>query len=329
MSNGTALLFAIGSISLAACSVSRSADPPPFPVLPESSSSLGAVACDGWLYVFGGHTGKTHEYSTESVSGKFRRIRLDGGTKWEELPGGPGLQGMNLAAAHGKIYRVGGMQPRNAPGEPSDNVSVAAAMKFDPATKQWSALPDLPEPRSSHDVVALDDQLYVVGGWNMRGRDQPTMWPKSAYVLDLQQPGAKWQSIAQPFQRRALTAAAANHKLYVIGGFTEESDTAESVNIFDPKTGQWTDGPPIPGDGVGFAPAACESGGRVFVSTSKGRVYSLNAAGDQWVEVGEMKVPRMVHRMVPLRADALIAVGGASHKGDARIVEVIPLKLTR
>ena len=32
---------------------------------------------------------------------------------------------MNLAAHGGKVYRVGGMQPRNEPGEPADNLSLA------------------------------------------------------------------------------------------------------------------------------------------------------------------------------------------------------------
>lgn len=328
MCSANATLCSIGILIVAISCASRAADTPTLPSLPEPTSSLGAVACDGYLYVYGGHTGKTHEYSTESVSGKFRRVKLDGASNWEELPGGTGLQGMNLAAVHGKICRVGGMQPRNAPGEPADNISIAAATMFDPSTKQWSALPDLPEPRSSHDVVAIDHKLFVVGGWNMRGKGQSTIWPKSAFVLDLKQPGAKWQSMPQPFQRRALTAAAANGKLYVIGGFTEDSETSDSVNVFDPKTGQWTDGPTIPGGGLGFAPAACEAGGRLFVSTSKGRVYSLKPGGDQWLDVGELKVPRMVHRMVPLRADALIAVGGASHKGDSRLVEIVTLKPT-
>lgn len=62
------------------------------PSLPQAFSSFGGCVCDGYVYVYGGHTGKTHTYSTESVTGKFRRFNLaDPAKGWEELPVGPGL----------------------------------------------------------------------------------------------------------------------------------------------------------------------------------------------------------------------------------------------
>ena len=85
-----------------------------YATLPQATSSFGAVESEGWLYVYGGHITPTHTYSTEAVSGRFNRLNLSTG-KWEELPSGPPLQGMNLTAHAGKIYRVGGMAPRNKP----------------------------------------------------------------------------------------------------------------------------------------------------------------------------------------------------------------------
>src|SRR5688572_31164214 len=92
---------------------------PAFPAMPKAVSSFGAIECDGYLYLYGGHAGKTHSYDTESVLGTFHRLKLDGGTKWEPLPGGPIAQGMNLTSHGGKVYRVGGMQPKNKPGDPA------------------------------------------------------------------------------------------------------------------------------------------------------------------------------------------------------------------
>ena len=79
---------------------------------------------------------------------------------------------MNLASHGGKVYRVGGMQPRNAPGEPADNLSIADVARFDPKVGKWEALPPLPAGRSSHDVVVAGDKLVVVGGWQMKGKGQ-------------------------------------------------------------------------------------------------------------------------------------------------------------
>ena len=38
---------------------------------------------DGYLYLYGGHAGKTHSYDTATVLGTFHRLKLDGGT-WRE-----------------------------------------------------------------------------------------------------------------------------------------------------------------------------------------------------------------------------------------------------
>ncbi|MEZ0267435.1 MAG: hypothetical protein ACAI43_22115, partial [Phycisphaerae bacterium] len=141
-----------------------------FVKLPEATSSFGAVACDGNLYVFGGHIAPTHSYSTAAVSGKLHRLPLaKPDSTWETLTGGTGMQGMNLATHAGKIYRVGGMVPKNAPGEKADNWSTTQAVRFDPKAGKWEELPAMPTPRSSHDVAVIGDTLYVLGGWDMRG----------------------------------------------------------------------------------------------------------------------------------------------------------------
>src|SRR5688572_13662757 len=76
------------------------------PPLPEAVTSFGAVTHNGWLYVFGGHKGERHDYSVEMVSGSFQRLRLNGGSKWESLPGGPPGQGLALVAHGEYLYRV-------------------------------------------------------------------------------------------------------------------------------------------------------------------------------------------------------------------------------
>jgi hypothetical protein len=53
-----------------------------YPPIPVAVSSLGAIESEGYLYVYGGHSGKTHSYDTKSVLGTFHRLKLDGGTKW-------------------------------------------------------------------------------------------------------------------------------------------------------------------------------------------------------------------------------------------------------
>jgi N-acetylneuraminic acid mutarotase len=294
----TALVAAL-SLTLAVAPPSADKLPP----LPVKVSSFGA--CDGWLYVYGGHTGTTHQYSTATVTGRFFRAPLSGG-EWEELPQGPALQGLALVAQGGKAYRVGGMQSRNKPRDAADNHSVAGSACYDPKSRKWAALPDLPAGRSSHEAVVAGDKLYVVGGWDMRGA-KGTTWHGTALVLDLAKPD-RWQSIEQPFRRRALGAAAAGGKVCVIGGLEEEGATCQ-VDIYDPKTGKWSRGPEFPGgSGNGLSPAACAIGEALYASGPDGKVHRLEAG--RWRHVGTQEVKRFVHRLVPGAEGSLLVVGG-------------------
>ena len=297
-----------------------------FADLPQAASSAGAVAVDGWLYVYGGHVAKVHTYSTEAVSGRFHRLNLKDGKTWEELPGGPALQGMNLAAHGGKIYRVGGMQPRNKPGEKADMHSVADAAVFDPATKTWTALPPLPEARSSHDLVVAGDTLIVVGGWNMKGRDQDETWFQTMLTLDLKEARPTWKEQKQPFQRRALIAGMLGNKLYVFGGLDAEGEVVRDVDVYDIKEGAWSKGPPIPGAGghMSFSPACATVGGRLYLSVADGTLLRLDEAAKGWTSIGKSS-PRVVHRMVP-HDGSLLVVGGAFKADNLASIEAIAIK---
>ena len=131
---------------LAACLLGAGAREPAaaaksLPPLPQAVSSFGAAVSDGYLYVYGGHCAPPHQYSTEAVVGTFHRLKLDRPAAWEKLPGGPPAQGLALVAHGGNLYRIGGMQPRNRPGEKADNHSLTSCARFDPAVGRWEPLP--------------------------------------------------------------------------------------------------------------------------------------------------------------------------------------------
>ena len=294
----------------------------PFRVsLPEPTSSFGAVGSDGYLYVYGGHIVRTHAYSTQSMSGRFTRLKLDGGAAWERLPDGPLVQGMNLAAHNGRIYRVGGMEARNAPGARQDTHSIADVARFDPAAGTWQPLPPLPTPRSSHDVIVVGDTLYVLGGWTMRGSER-SVWAEQMAVLNLASPSPAWTSVPQPFKRRALTVAAAGDRIYVLGGMDHQDKVQHTVDVFDVRTQTWSEGPALPGGQLnGFSPAACAVDGRVYVSVADGRLHRLLENGNGWEPV-TAATPRIVHRLVPHDGRILI-LGGAAKGTNFDLIESV------
>lgn len=297
-----------------------------YPALPEAVSSFGAAVAGDWLYIYGGHCVRTHRYSTESVLGEFHRLSLREPRKWEELPSGPALQGLALVAYDGKLYRIGGMQPRNRPGKNADNHSVATCARFDPDTMKWEALPDMPSGRSSHDAAVVGDRLVVVGGWQMNGSGKQPAWQQTALILDLKEQNAKWRSVKQPFRRRALTAVAFEGKVYVVGGMTDEDQIVKTIDVFDPDTLAWSQCPDIPGPSRnGFAAAACVAGGRLYLNPGDGRIFCLNEARHAWEQVGRLKQPRIVHRMVAVGDDVLLTLGGAFKGTNIALTEALTL----
>jgi N-acetylneuraminic acid mutarotase len=293
--------------------------------LPEPVSSFGAAVSDGWLYIYGGHIGNEHEHSAANLSQHFRRIKLAEGAAWEQLEMQAPLQGLALVAHEGKIYRMGGLNARNATKKDDEDLhSTADFAAFDPASGKWTALTPLPAPRSSHNAVVIDGKLYVAGGWHLHGKS-PGDWQSDALVYDFAKPDAGWQKLPEtPFKRRAIAAGNWHGKLIVIGGMDEKGKVSRRVDVFDPKSDKWTEGPKLPGSGLmAFGGAACDLDGQIYVTGLQGIVYRLNETGSAWEEATRMATGRFFHQLVPTSDGRLLAVGGASRKDHLADIESI------
>jgi YHS domain-containing protein len=301
----------------------------PGPDYPLAVSSHGAAVSDGVIYVYGGHAGETHAYSTETTTGRFFRWQPNrfGANGWEELPSGTHLQGLGLVAHDGALYRLGGARPRNAPGEAHDLRSVASCAVYRPSSGAWETFRELPAPRSSFDAAVHGSTLVVVGGWELRGAGQEPRWADTALMLDLADPQAEWEELPQPFERRALGCAVVGGKLYVVGGLDQHGDVSPAVEILDLATRQWSSGPELPGGRLnGFTPAVATFADRLLVSPADGRIYGLAPSGTSFEVVGELAEKRFVHRLVPVDGRTLAAIAGASPDGNRRTVELLELR---
>ncbi len=241
------------------------------PDLPEELTSFGAAIAEGKLYVYGGHTGNAHSYSIDEQSNRMWCLDL-GETAWQQVSTGPSLQGLALVPYQDRVVRIGGFTASNAVEEEHVLDSQTSVAAFDPSTKEWSELAPLPEPRSSLDAAVLGDHVYVFGGWNMTGDSDSSQWHQTAWSLDLSQPGSEWKAIATPpMKRRAISVAAHRGKLFVIGGMQSEGGPTTKVDLYDPSTDAWTEGPAIPGTGMsGFGSAAFATDGHLIVTTMDG-----------------------------------------------------------
>ena len=281
--------------------------------VPKPITSFGAAIIGDQVYAYGGHFGNAHEYSTEGQSDELIQLNLKKPGRWKVLSRGPKLQGLAMVTDGEKLYRLGGFTAKNQPGDDHDLWSQAQVASFDLESKQWSELPNLPEPRSSFDAVMLDNVIYVVGGWQMAGEAE-TRWHETAWSLDLSSNPLVWKPLAKPpFQRRAVGAAAYGGKVYVIGGMQNRGGPTTKVAIYDPEKDIWSAGPSIPGEGMeGFGTAAFAQGGRLFVSTYGGHLLRLSEDGKTWEKSQKLATARFFHRMLPVGKQQMIFFGGAN-----------------
>lgn len=300
-----------------------------WPALEEGITSFGAAVLGDDLYVYGGHLGGAHAYFEKDQSDAFLRLSLSQPGKWEKLPSGPKRTGLAMVAHQGKLYRVGGFE---VIGEGEHNLtSQPDFARFDPAKNQWEDLTPLPEGRSSHDVVVVGDTLYVVGGWQLKAGESSydNAWLKTVWSCDLTQEKPEWKNVTTlPFERRAISLATRDGKLYVIGGMQSKGGVTSNVEIFDPATGAWSKGPSLLGTGMdGFGTASYCLDGQLITTTMAGTIQRLSADGSHWEFLGQLAHPRFFHEMVPWN-HSLVIVGGASMEtGKAVQLENFPINL--
>jgi N-acetylneuraminic acid mutarotase len=116
-------------------------------------------------------------------------------------------------------------------------------------------------------------------------------------------------------------AAAANGKLYVMGGFNAAGGSLDSVFVFD--GGAWSTGPrlQLPVDHT----SAATLDGRVYLAgghsfgRDSARLFRLD--GDHWTELASMHFPRGGHVLIAAQG-RLYAIGGNTSRGNVAPVEV-------
>jgi N-acetylneuraminic acid mutarotase len=300
------------------------------PPMPVAVTSFGAAADASHLYVLGGYFGTPHSYSREGQSRSILRLAIDGSSDREQVGElEDGVQGLAAVAHAGKVCRFGGNEIHNAAGEAEEMRSVDEAECLDLASGRLSALPALPEGRSSHGAALVGDTVYVAGGWAMNGSPATSHFHRTIVALDLSDEQPTWRSIDAPFERRAVGVAAAGGKLYVVGGLDPSGEMSRRVDVFDPATGEFARGPDFPSDAFGVA--AVGSGDAVYASARDGVVYRLRAGDAAWTPVARQAFGRFFHQLVPAGEHALVAVGGISgmhDDGRTRHVERVELNAT-
>lgn len=278
------------------------------PPMPVAVTSFGAATDGTYLYALGGYYGTPHAYSREGQSRSLYRVPVDGSAPWEEVGRmDVGLQGLALVAHGRRLCRAGGNTVENAEGEPARLRSVADAACLEPGSS-WQPLPPLPSGRSSHGAALVGDTLYVAGGWQLDGGPETGRFHDTMLALDLTSPESGWRRIDAPFTRRAIGMASAAGRVIVIGGLDAQRSVSRRVDVYDPASGQWSQGPEYPSDAFGVA--AVGIGDAVLASARDGVVYRWRIGEPAWERVASLAFPRFFHQLVALPDGSVVALGG-------------------
>jgi hypothetical protein len=276
-------------------------------LMPRAVTSFGAAAFEGAVYAFGGYHGTPHAYSREGQSGELWKL-APGAREFSLVATSEPTQGAALVSVASGLVRLGGMRARNASGEPDDIVSLAEVALFSPASNAWTALPPLPNARSSHAAAVLGDTIYIAGGWQLQGTAQSGRFADSLLAFDVA--SQSYRTLPQPFRLRAIALAPLDGKLVAMGGITQDGKTSREVHVFDPASATWSRGAELPTDGFGMS--AVSNGDVLYASARDGALYELATPTGSWHAVARLTFPRFFHQLVMTSPMQVVALGGIS-----------------
>ena len=232
--------------------------------MPTPRAGAKTAVIDGTIYVFGGYSG----IDNRGENFKFLDIveaynpKTDTWVRKQDMPFPRINFGTGVIA--GKVYVIGGFADfnRKMPNshEWTDRVEV-----YDPQTDTWSERAKMLTRRDYFGVGVVNNRIYVIGGhgWPQTGNlgdsfltvveeynPKINQWKKKNDILDL---------------RLYSSTIVVGDEIYLIGGFVWQDGLRKdpaSVDVYNPKTDEWSDVPPMP---TGKTPLG--------VAIVKGKIY--------------------------------------------------------
>jgi hypothetical protein len=228
---------------------------------------------------------------------------------WRAEPPSPEARAeLKAATLNGKIYLVGGQGPGGR--------SLATVVAFDPRTRRYEQVPDMPA-RIDHPLVTTHEgALYVVGGYV---DSEPTgrAWRYA--------PGAGWKELPDlDAGRGGLAGGVIQDRLFAVAGaprtFPEvRARPYASVEIYDLASGRWTTGPPIPTARHHTAASVLEgrlyvAGGRAPGEFSSSAFERYDPRSEKWEKLPALPMGSGGLELVTA-GGSIVAIGGDDEDG--------------
>lgn len=270
--------------------------------LPTPRQLLAAATNGKLVYAVGGASGSTDSAAVEAYDPDAK--------SWTTLPPLPRPRSdLGVAIADGRLVAAGGLSG----GEVLKSVSV-----FDLMAKTWDGLPDMATARHGMAMAAVEKTVYAIGGASAPG-DQQVISSAEALTLPARktQPAAQWRSLPDAKSPRLMMAwTVQGDKIWLISGLYNGS-VLSTVESYDPRTGVWETGPPLPTPLHHAAAATYRNevvvlgGASDNIADASNKVFALR--GGSWVELPSLTHPRAAPAAAVV-GDKLVVVGGQNAK---------------
>lgn len=220
------------------------------PSLPSTRHHAGVAVHDRTLFVIGGLSGDETEWTPHDTVWAFD------GDEWETRTPMPTARGAGIAeTVAGRIYVAGGSNP-------GTRTHLSLVEAYDPTEDEWAEAPELPYRTQSLGSGVLDGSLYVAGGRNQGFAGGTSFDDFVRFDPEV----AEWEALSSLRTRRAgFGLAVADGRLWAIGG-ENELDTPPSVEVYDPESGEWSDGPALPNPEGRHGHVAAAVDGTIYVA---------------------------------------------------------------
>eukprot|EP00041_Stephanoeca_diplocostata_P029507 m.872442 g.872442 ORF g.872442 m.872442 type:complete len:1181 (-) comp23571_c0_seq6:1705-5247(-) len=250
----------------------------PLAPLPTVRFGQGTSSLHGYFYVVAG----------SGATGSSLNVveRYDIATnKWEQVANCSTTRaGLGTAVVHDQLYAIGG-----ASDALFGSVVLNSGERYHARDNTWRNITPMSYKRAGLAVVALDGQIFAIGGY-----DQNVKILRTVERYDPQT--NSWGSVPPLNSPRArMGAAVVDGKIYVVGGY-DGSTRVKSCEMYDPAKGSWESIA-----SMAFARdslAMCSMGGILFAAGGYDGerrlsvVERYNPASNTWCEAQQMCFPR-------------------------------------
>ena len=200
------------------------------PRIPGAYDEVRGVALDGRAYVLSG----------QDLAKSVARVQTydPSRTAYSDAPMLPVALDHTAAVTYrGAIYVVGG---------DADGRSTDGLWRYSPQERVWTELTSMEMPRAAHAAEVIGDRLYVMGGTSQTDFTNFAESPTGSLEIYDFRTDTWTRGPDMLTARHHFDAGAVDGQLYAIGGRTPGEFSLDTVERFDPDSGEWETLPPLP-----------------------------------------------------------------------------------